>query len=101
MTGRVTTGETAKQGSRDTAENTVAQRARVRKPKLINSKHDSHNWVVRPVSNYGPHKYQRYCLDCEKHIQWTTKAVYDAYLEVRREAADELVASKRQKNHSH
>ena len=42
-------------------------------------KHEQHPCVVRPVRNKGPHRYEVYCLKCDKHVQWAKREMYEAY----------------------
>ena len=46
------------------------------------TRHEQHNCIVRPVHNKGPHRYEVYCLQCKKHVQWAKRVFYDAYLEM-------------------
>lgn len=61
-----------------TTESVSSQQKR---PQTPQARHGAHQSIVRPVQDKGPHRYELYCVECRKHIQWVTRALYDAYLD--------------------
>jgi len=43
-------------------------------------KHAKHQAIIRPVLKVSPHKYELFCVDCSKHIQWLSEKKYQRFL---------------------